>query len=120
MPPFRLLGAQAMIYLGVGIAIDIVLVVIAVAFGVPSPVQLGGFLLSLALVAAASLGTGLLIAAAASNGSTAHHGCLRRCLRWAGNTSVPLGMTLWTRVVGCGLWVRSSLRARCSPIVISG
>jgi len=72
VPPSRLLGAQALIYLGVGIGIDLVLLAIAIAFGVPMPGQLGAFVLSLLLVAAASLGIGLLIAAAAPSGRVAN------------------------------------------------
>jgi ABC-2 type transport system permease protein len=72
VPPSRLLGAQALIYLGIGLAIDIVLLVVAVAFGVAVPAQLGGLALSLLLVAAATLGIGMLIAAASPSGRVAN------------------------------------------------
>ncbi len=65
VPPSRLLGAQALIYLGVGVAIDVVLLVVGIACGVPVPHQLGGFVLSLLLVAVAVLGIGVLITALA-------------------------------------------------------
>jgi ABC-2 type transport system permease protein len=66
VPPRRLLGAQAAIYLSVGIVVDAVLLGIGVGFGVPLPRQFAGFVLSLLLVAAATLCIGLLITALAT------------------------------------------------------
>lgn len=63
--PGKLLGAQALIYLGVGVGVDILLLVIAIASGVPVPSQLVGFVLSLLLVALTTLGIGMLITALA-------------------------------------------------------
>jgi ABC-2 type transport system permease protein len=65
VPPSRLLGAQALIYLGVGMGIDVVLLIVGIASGVPVPHQLGGFVLSLLLVALAILGLGVLVTAVA-------------------------------------------------------
>ena len=65
VPPSRLLGAQGLIYLGVGIVIDAVILVIATAFGARAPHQFAGFVLSLLLVAAATMGIGMLITAVA-------------------------------------------------------
>jgi ABC-2 type transport system permease protein len=65
VPPSRLLGAQSLIYLTLGIVIDVVMLAIAIAFGVPVPRQFGGFVLSLLLVAAATLGIGMLLTALA-------------------------------------------------------
>ncbi|CAO5254256.1 ABC transporter permease [Frankia sp. AgKG'84/4] len=65
VPPSRLLGAQGLIYLGVGVVIDVVLLVVAICAGVPVPRQLPGFVLSLLLVAAATLAIGLLVTALA-------------------------------------------------------
>jgi ABC-2 type transport system permease protein len=65
VPPSRLLGAQSLIYLTLGIVIDVIMLVIGMAFGVPVPHQLGGFVLSLLLVAAATLGIGMLLTALA-------------------------------------------------------
>lgn len=63
VPPSRLLGAQATLYLGTACVTSIVLLVVAVgAYDVSLPGQFAGFLLSLALVAAACTGLGLLVA----------------------------------------------------------
>ncbi|MHA6764845.1 ABC transporter permease [Streptacidiphilus sp. PAMC 29251] len=67
VPPNRLLGAQAVIYLGLGIVIDVLILVVATVSGAPAPRQLGGFAVSLLLVAAAVLGIGMLITAVAPN-----------------------------------------------------
>jgi ABC-2 type transport system permease protein len=63
VPPSRLLGAQSLIYLALGIVVDVVMLVIATAFGVPVPHQLAGLVVSLLLVAAATLGIGMLVTA---------------------------------------------------------
>ncbi len=63
VPPMRLLGAQGLIYLGVGVVIDVVLLVVAICAGVPLPRQVPGFAVSMLLVAVATLGIGLLITA---------------------------------------------------------
>lgn len=65
--PSRLLGAQSLIYLAVGVVIDVVMLVIAIAFGVPVPHQFAGFVISLLLVAAATLGIGMLVTALAGS-----------------------------------------------------
>ncbi|MFC1441397.1 ABC transporter permease [Streptacidiphilus sp. N1-10] len=65
VPPGRLLGAQGLIYLGLGVVIDVVILVVATVCGAPAPRQFGGFVVSLLLVAAATLGIGMLITAIA-------------------------------------------------------
>ncbi|WP_250641980.1 ABC transporter permease [Frankia sp. AiPa1] len=65
VPPSRLLCAQALIYLSLALVVDVVMLVIAVVAGTPMPDQFAGFLLTLLLVAAATLGIGLLLAALA-------------------------------------------------------
>jgi ABC-2 type transport system permease protein len=72
MSPAKLLGAQALIYLGVGAATDVVLLIIGTGFGVPAPHQPLGFIVSILLVAAVTLGIGMLIGAAAPNGRVAN------------------------------------------------
>ncbi|ADP81698.1 ABC transporter permease [Pseudofrankia inefficax] len=72
VPPARLLGAQALIYLTLGVAIDVVILVIGIGFGAPAPRQPVGFALSLLLVAAATLGIGLLITALVPNSRAAN------------------------------------------------
>lgn len=72
VPPARLLGAQALIYLSLGVVIDVVMLVLGIGFGVPAPHQPVGFALSLLLVAAATLGIGLLITALAPSGRAAN------------------------------------------------
>lgn len=73
VPPRRLLAAQAAIYLGIAVAVSVVLLVVAVAaYGVAVPHQLPGFVLSLALVAAATTGLGLLVAGLAPSGKAAN------------------------------------------------
>jgi ABC-2 type transport system permease protein len=71
VPPIRLLGAQALIYLGVGVVIDIVLLLVAIGCGMPVPHRLGGFVVSLVLVAATTLGIGMLITAVAPSARVA-------------------------------------------------
>lgn len=63
VPPSRLLGAQALIYLGVGVVVDVILLIVGIACGVPVPHQLAGFVLSLLFVALAVLGIGVLVTA---------------------------------------------------------
>jgi ABC-2 type transport system permease protein len=65
VPPSRLLGAQALIYLALALVLDVAMLVIAVVAGTPMPGQFAGFVLTLLLVAAATLGIGLLLAALA-------------------------------------------------------
>jgi ABC-2 type transport system permease protein len=65
VPPARLLGAQAVIYLALGILIDLLLLIVAVSFGARVTGQIGGLVVSLLLVAVASLGIGMLVAALA-------------------------------------------------------
>lgn len=67
VPPTRLLGAQAVIYLGLGVLIDLVILLVAAVAGAPAPHRFDGFVLSLLLVAAATLGIGMLITAVAAN-----------------------------------------------------
>ena len=66
VPPGRLLGAQGLIYLGLGVVIDVVILVVATAFGATAPHQFAGFVVSLLLVAAATTGIGMLITAVAA------------------------------------------------------
>lgn len=63
--PARLLGVQAVIYLGVGVVVDVVMLVIGVACGASVGGQIGGLVLSLLLVAVAMLAIGMLITALA-------------------------------------------------------
>lgn len=67
VPPSRLLGAQSLIYLALGIVVDVIMLGIGTAFGVPMPHQVAGFVVSLLLVAAATLGIGLLVTALAGS-----------------------------------------------------
>jgi ABC-2 type transport system permease protein len=68
----RVLGAQLVVNLGVALVATAGLLVVGrAAFGVDLPRQFVGFLISLALVASAMLGLGLLIAALAPNGRVA-------------------------------------------------
>jgi len=90
VPPSRLLGAQGLIYLAVGVVVDVVMLAVAVGFGVPLPHQLAGFVVSLLLVAAATLGIGLLLTALAPNERAAN----------------ALGMiTFFPLVFFAGLWI---------------
>jgi ABC-2 type transport system permease protein len=66
VPPARLLGVQALLYLGVGVAVDVIMLVIATAWGAPVRGQIIGLVLSLLLVATAMLGIGMLITALAA------------------------------------------------------
>jgi ABC-2 type transport system permease protein len=71
--PARMLGAQLVIYLGVGLAVGAVLAVVGfVGFGVGEPRQLPGFVLSVVLIATATLGIGLVVAAIAPNSRIAN------------------------------------------------
>lgn len=73
VPPSRLLGAQAAIFGGIGLAVSIVMLVIAVAaFGVAVPHQLAGFVVSVVLIEAAMLGLGVVIASLAPNSRVAN------------------------------------------------
>lgn len=65
VPPSWLLGAQGLIYLGVGIVVNLIMFAVALCAGVPVPRQIPGLALSLLLVAAATLAIGLLLAALA-------------------------------------------------------
>jgi ABC-2 type transport system permease protein len=68
----RLLGAQLTVNLSVALIATLgILVVGAAAFGVPLPGQPAGFILALALTAAAMIGLGLLVASLARNGRVA-------------------------------------------------
>jgi ABC-2 type transport system permease protein len=72
VPPARLLGAQALIYLGLGVVIDAIMLVLAICFGVPVPRQFAGLVLALLLVAAATISIGLLITALAPSEKVAN------------------------------------------------
>jgi ABC-2 type transport system permease protein len=73
VPPSRLLGAQAAIYLGLAAAVSIVMLVVSVLFfGVATPKQLPGFVLGLCLVGAVTTSIGLLIAAVAPSSKAAN------------------------------------------------
>ena len=65
VPPTRLLGAQGLIYLGLGVVVDVLILVVSTVCGAPAPRQLGGFAVSLLLVALATMGIGMLITAVA-------------------------------------------------------
>jgi ABC-2 type transport system permease protein len=73
VPPARLLAAQAAIYLGMALVVSVILLALAVgAYHVTLPHQLPGFVVSLLLVAAATTGIGLLVAALAPSGKAAN------------------------------------------------
>jgi ABC-2 type transport system permease protein len=72
VPPSWLLGAQAFIFAGVGLVVSVLLLAVGIAFGVPVPDQLPGFVLSLILIALSTLGIGVLVAALASTGKAAN------------------------------------------------
>jgi ABC-2 type transport system permease protein len=73
VPPARLLGAQAVIYLTLGVGLAIVMLLLSVvAFGVRAPRQFPGFLLSVLLTATALLALGVLVAALAPNARIAN------------------------------------------------
>jgi ABC-2 type transport system permease protein len=73
VPPARLLAAQAAIYLGMALVVSVILLAVAVgAYDVTLPHQLPGFVVSLLLVAAATTGIGLLVAALAPSGKAAN------------------------------------------------
>lgn len=65
VPPWRLLAAQGVIFSGVGIVVDAVILAIGTGCGARAPHQFAGFVLSLLLIAAATLGIGLLVTAVA-------------------------------------------------------
>ncbi|HLH99994.1 MAG TPA: ABC transporter permease [Acidimicrobiales bacterium] len=71
VPRSYVLGAQAVIYLGIGVAVDVILFVIAIASGAEVPGDIGGFILSLLLVALVTLGIGLLVTALAPSARVA-------------------------------------------------
>ncbi len=73
MPPVRMLGALLAIHLvGAVVAAAAILAVGAIGGGLPLPGQLAGWILAYLLSAAAMLGLGVLIAAAASSGKVAN------------------------------------------------
>ncbi|HWK93657.1 MAG TPA: ABC transporter permease [Luteimicrobium sp.] len=73
VPPSRLLGAQAVIYAGLGVLVSVVLLVVAVtAYDVHLPDQLAGFAVALVLVGAATTGLGLVVAALAPSARVAN------------------------------------------------
>jgi ABC-2 type transport system permease protein len=73
VPPSWLLGAQACIYAGLAILVAGVLALVAVfAYDVRLPHQVGGFVLALLLVAAATTGIGVLVAALVPSGKAAN------------------------------------------------
>jgi ABC-2 type transport system permease protein len=72
VPPSRLLGAQALIFAGVGLATSVVLYTVGAGLGVAAPRQLVGFLVMILLIAAATLGLGVLIAALAPTTKSAN------------------------------------------------
>ena len=73
MPPARLLGTQLVIHLTIAVIEAIVILTVgALAFGVPLPHQLGGWLLAYLLACVAMLSLGVLIAAVSPNGKIAN------------------------------------------------
>jgi ABC-2 type transport system permease protein len=73
VPPSRLLGAQATIYLGIATAVCGTLVAVAVlAYDVPAPRQGAGLVLAVALTGAAMTAIGLLVAAVAPSAKVAN------------------------------------------------
>jgi ABC-2 type transport system permease protein len=73
VPPARMLGAQLVIYLGVGLGVCAVLAVVGFAgLGIGVPGQIVAFALSVVLIAAATLGVGLVVAAIAPNSRVAN------------------------------------------------
>jgi ABC-2 type transport system permease protein len=73
VPPSRLLAAQATIYAGLALVVAVVLAVVAVcAYDVRLPHQVAGFVVALLLVAAATTGLGVLVAAVAPSAKAAN------------------------------------------------
>jgi ABC-2 type transport system permease protein len=72
VPPSWLLGAQATIFAVVGLVVSVLLFVAGLATGVAVPRQFAGFVVSLVLIAAASLGLGVLVTAVARTGKAAN------------------------------------------------
>jgi ABC-2 type transport system permease protein len=72
VPASWLLAAQAAIFAGVGLVVSIALFALGIGFDVSVPGQIVGFVLSLILLGAATLGIGLLIAAVARTGKAAN------------------------------------------------
>jgi ABC-2 type transport system permease protein len=72
VPATWLLAAQASIFAGVGLVVSVALFAIGIGFGVTVPRQVTGFVLTLILLAAATLGLGLLIAAVARTSKAAN------------------------------------------------
>lgn len=73
MPPARMLAAQLVIHLAVGvIEAAVILAIGAIAFHVPLPHQLAGWALAYLLACSAMLSLGVLIAAVSPSGKTAN------------------------------------------------
>lgn len=93
VPRSYVLGAQALIYLGIGVAVDVILFVIAIASGAEVPGNVGGFVISLLLVALVTLSIGLLVTSLAPSA---------RVAQAAG------GVLLFPLMFFAGLWVPQS------------
>jgi ABC-2 type transport system permease protein len=72
VPASWLLAAQALIFAGVAVVVSIVLFALGIAFEVTVPRQFAGFVLSLILLGAATLGIGLLVTALARTAKAAN------------------------------------------------
>ena len=72
VPAWWLLAAQAGIFAAVGLGVSALLFGIGIGFGVTVPRQVVGFGLTLLLLAAATVGLGLLVAAVARTGKAAN------------------------------------------------
>jgi ABC-2 type transport system permease protein len=72
VPPVWLLAAQAAVFATISIVVSVILFGVGASFGIPVPKQLFGFVLTLVLIAAATLALGVLVAALAFTSKAAN------------------------------------------------